>query len=224
MDNINNKTNAEAARKYTGLGLKTKNSGKIESASGPGSSLLATKKTAKFLNKIFKKYNITSVLDLGCGDWNWMQHINYSYTTGSRFAEKENVSIKYTGWDIHEKMIESHNQQFGGANVSFEVKDIIADEYPVVDMIICRDVLFHLEIDLGLKVINKVRNFGAKFFLSTSFTKVKENTNIKKYNDIDGWGYYDINLNIEPFNLRDLILDRVYERNQKRYMYLYGIK
>jgi hypothetical protein len=96
--------------------------------------------------------------------------------------------------------------------------------YPNVDLIICRDVMFHLDIELGLKLVNNVKNSGAKYFLSTSFPKIKENTSIKKYNDIDCWGYYDINLDIEPFDLKDIKLSGVYDQNQKRYMFLYGLK
>jgi len=217
-------TNAEAARKYVDQGLKTKESGIIESASGPGSSLRTTRSTTRFLKKVFRKFNISSILDLGCGDWNWMQHMDFSNSTGAFFSPGESFTVKYLGWDIHEKLIDSHNKNFGSENISFETRDILTSDYPIVDLIICRDVMFHLDIELGLKLINKVNNSGAKYFLSTSFPEVKENTGIKKYNDIDGWGYYDINLDIEPFNLKDKKLSGVYERNQKRYMFLYGLK
>ena len=218
------KTNAGAAKKYVELGLKTKEAGKIESASGPGSSLLATSSTARFLKKILRKYKINSILDLGCGDWNWMRHIDLSYSTGSFLSPGESYTVKYLGWDIHEKLIGSLSMEFGNENISFDVKDIVTDEFPQADLIICRDVLFHMEIELGLKVINKILNSGAKYFLSTSFPKVKENTSIKKYNDIDGWGYYDINLDIEPFNLKDKKLSGVYERRQRRNIFLYDLK
>lgn len=77
-------------------------------------------------------------------------------------------------------------------------------------MIICRDVLFHLDISLAKKCINKVKN-SCKYFISTSFNNIKENTNIKNYCGINGWGFYRINLNIYPF--KKYMIESICEKN-----------
>lgn len=41
-----------------------------ESLSGPGSHINNTNETINLINKTIKKYNIKTILDLGCGDWN----------------------------------------------------------------------------------------------------------------------------------------------------------
>ena len=43
-----------------------------ESHSGMGSTLQYTTNTRKGLPLIWSKYNIKKVLDIGCGDFNWM--------------------------------------------------------------------------------------------------------------------------------------------------------
>jgi hypothetical protein len=47
-----------------------------ESISGNGSELIQTEQIINELPVLLKKYNITSMLDIPCGDFNWMQHVN----------------------------------------------------------------------------------------------------------------------------------------------------
>ena len=168
------KTNFHSAKEYVKFGLKTQADGKIESPCGPGSSLATTTKTITFINKILKKHQIKSILDLGCGDWNWMQYIQLNYKTGSFFSKKSVSETKYIGWDASNELIQANKKKFGSQNIVFEEKDIILEDYPKVDLVICRDVLFHLEIELGQKVIDKIKESGAKYFLSTSFPDTKK--------------------------------------------------
>lgn len=58
-----------------------------ESVSGVGSSLSNTKTIIIKLPLLFEKYQIKSVLDAPCGDFNWMQNVNKS-------------RINYIGGDI----------------------------------------------------------------------------------------------------------------------------
>ncbi len=218
------KTNFQSAKEYVKFGLKNQAEGKIESPCGPGSSLEATTKTVPFINKILRKYQIKSILDLGCGDWNWMQHVQLNYEVGSLFNKKSTTHVKYVGWDASQELIQTNKEKFGTPNTVFEEKDIVTADYSKVDLVICRDVLFHLEIELGQKVIEKIKESGAKYFLSTSFPKMKKNDSIKTYNHIDNWGYYPINLDIVPFNLASYKIKSLYEKSQKRYIFLYRLK
>ncbi|MCF6268092.1 MAG: class I SAM-dependent methyltransferase [Melioribacteraceae bacterium] len=224
MPNKNHKTNFQAAKEYVKFGLKTQANGKIESPCGPGSSLTAANQTIRFINRILKKYKVESILDLGCGDWNWMQHVQLNYRTGRLFSKGLIHQVNYFGWDASEELIKTNKEKHGNANVRFEEKDIVTEEYPNVDLVICRDVLFHLDIELGEKVVKKILNSGAKYFLSTSFPKTKQNGSIKKYNYIDNWGYYPINLDIAPFSLAPFKTKSLYEKSQNRYMFLYDLK
>lgn len=173
-------TNFKAAKQF----VKFSQNETFESISGPGSSIKNTIEARNLIKKTIEKYNIKSILDLGCGDWNWFRLINLE-------------GISYEGWDACEDMITSNQLNFKEDNINFKTYDIVLSEYPDVDLIICRDVLFHMPTNLASKIIKKSK-FASKYFISTSFREVELNKGIGLNND---WGYYPINLNATPFNL-----------------------
>lgn len=201
-----NKSNFESAKKF----VEMKRQHNQESLSGPGSWKSSTRDAVNFINHIIGKYDIKSILDLGCGDWNWFNEIDLSDCT-------------YTGWDADELMIADNQSKYGTENINFSVEDIFNNEYPQVDLIICRDVLFHVEFELSTKLINNTKQ-KTNFFLSTCFREQKSNSGIKKYCNIENWGFFRINLNIAPFNLLDKEIEYKHERMAKRdlrYLSLY---
>ena len=125
-------------------------------------------------------------------------------------------------------MIKSNKEKYGKNNINFEVKDIVLDEYINVDLIICRDVLFHIDKTIAEKILFKIKN-NCKYFLSTSYNDVQKNTNIKEYCNIKNWGFYTINLNLMSFNLKNYMIVSLNEINNtdngnKRYINLYKFK
>ena len=50
--------------------------GKIETYSGPGSLLKNTNNLIEGLSLFIKEYNIKSIIDVPCGDFNYMKEIN----------------------------------------------------------------------------------------------------------------------------------------------------
>lgn len=68
-------TNFYAAKQFI---KNSRESNAHESISGPGSSVLNTVEIRDLLQDVIINYNIKSILDLGCGDWNWFQLINLS--------------------------------------------------------------------------------------------------------------------------------------------------
>lgn len=203
------KTNFKSAKEY----IKLKKKEGSESLCGSGSHMSNASDVIDFIQKTIDKHNIKSILDLGCGDWNWFKEINFS------------KNINYIGWDCDKEMIESNEQKYGSDKIKFEEKDIVTSVFPKVDLIICRDVLFHLEEELSLKIISKTKD-KCKYFISTSYLSVDKNTNIKPYIPISGWGFYQINLNINPFNLDHYQIDeqeeqRIKSNGQQRSVCLY---
>ena len=183
-----------------------------ESLSGQGSWLRNTRETVEFINKVIDNYKIRSILDVGCGDWNWFKHVDIR-------------DLNYLGWDADEQMINSNQSQFGSANIQFEVKDIVTSDYPKVDLVICRDVLFHMEFNTALAVIDRARE-SSNLLISTSYRDNKVNTGPRVYTDFDDWGYYDLNLSIEPFNLEKYETDSLQElkntnKSNRRFICLY---
>ena len=79
---------------------QSKRWGEGESISGPGSSLMATGGIVAGLQKFVADYHIASMVDAPCGDFHWMQQLNFS-------------NLKYLGCDIVEALIQQNTKQFG---------------------------------------------------------------------------------------------------------------
>lgn len=155
--------------------------GSQESVSGSGSELSNTKKLREELPFVFAKYNIKSMLDIPCGDFNWMKEVDLS-------------NINYTGADIVPTLIDINKNKY--PNFQFEVMDVTTSTLPKVDLVFVRDCLGHLSDQNALKAIQNIKTSGSKYLLTTSFTKWHYNSNIE-----DG-GWRCINLLIEPFRLK----------------------
>lgn len=155
--------------------------GSPESVSGTGSTKQNTLKLRQELLYLFAKYNIKSMLDIPCGDFNWMQYVDLT-------------GIEYIGADIVPELIESNKVKF--PDIDFRVLDIVSSDLPKVDLIFVRDCLGHLSDYNVNNAINNMVKSGSKYILATSFTKYDYNTNI-----VDG-GWRCINLLIKPFKLK----------------------
>jgi hypothetical protein len=221
--NTPHETNFQAARQFVELGLNEKSQGKRESASGPGSYLSNTNEVRTLLNKTVKEKKISSILDLGCGDWNWMsESIN----------ELRSIhDVSYIGWDANEKLINELNLTYGDKSTLFQQKDLVIDEYPIVDLIIIRDVLFHLHPKLVKKVLLRVQDSSTPWLISTTYDtqENQDEMTLKNNNDLDNWYFHLINLDIQPYNLKFLEVARLEEINnkhsdKKRYSVLYDLK
>jgi|SRR2546426_5041277 len=153
-----------------------------ESLSGGGSTIKRTIKIRQQLPGFLHSYNIKSICDAGCGDFNWMQHLKCT-------------PINYIGVDIVNDIISRNNAQYGNANTRFLDLDIIHDIVPTVDLILCRQCLFHLSnTDIG----SAIRNFiisRSTYLLVTHHPHVSANTDI-----VTGM-CRTINLQKPPFNL-----------------------
>ncbi|HEJ7902383.1 TPA: class I SAM-dependent methyltransferase [Serratia marcescens] len=98
--------------------------------SGPGSFPIHTKGYVKFLEGFLRKNEIKSVVDVGCGDWQF-----------SRFVDWNNA--KYDGFDVVTSVIEKNKERFGNDKVSFHLSDGNHANLPSADLLIVKDVLQH---------------------------------------------------------------------------------
>jgi SAM-dependent methyltransferase len=156
--------------------------GSSESVSGRGSTLEETALVIELMNDLIIKFNIKSILDIPCGDFNWMNRVDLS-------------SVSYIGADIVEEIIDKNNFKFSSSNITFMVKDLINDPLPQYDLIIVRDCLVHLSNKDIQKCLNNIKNSGSKYLLATSFPSFSHNKNI-----VTG-EWRPINLQRKPFYL-----------------------
>ena len=158
--------------------------------SGGGSTLTNTVTTRGFLKDVLRKYNITSMIDVPCGDWVWMQKVNLE-------------GINYTGFDISEDLIRRHQAQHQKPGVSFGVLNMVNSVPSKADLIFTRDLWFHIKSRLGAKALQNVRASGAKFFLTTTFVTANPPApHPMKWGSGTDWGYYDVNVELPPFDLK----------------------
>lgn len=213
-------SNFAAARSFADFGLSEKSAGRRESASGPGSSRAAAEPALRLLRRSLAERGIGSILDLGCGDWNWMRDLNLPSAGTDRV-------IRYQGWDASETLVADLQTEYGRPGlIDFATCDLTTAPLPPVDLVILRDVLFHLPLDLALRVVTRVRA-TSRYLLSTSFLGMAENADISPYLPIDGWGFHRINLNAAPFDLAETMLEAVREplcshKGVARFACLYG--
>jgi SAM-dependent methyltransferase len=156
-----------------------------ESVSGAGSEIKNTEVIRRELPYLIQKFGIKSILDIPCGDWNWMKDVDL-------------CGASYIGADIVDSLIQTNRWQY--RDIDFRTLDITKDELPKVDLIFTRDCLGHLSNDNVLRAIRNCQESGSKYLLATSFTKWNTNPDI-----LDG-GWKCINLMIEPFQLNPIYL------------------
>ena len=128
------------------------------------------------------------LLDLPCGDLQWMSHFL-----------KSRSDIDYTGMDIVPALIVKHNKTYiDNPNIHFQhfdiVKNEIGDSY---DLVICRMMLQHL---LNMDVLKALYHFSSSkslYFAATTFPYVEKNDELVP---IHGRARF-LNLEKPPVNL-----------------------
>ena len=149
--------------------------------SGPGSSLAATQQLRKMLPSVFQELNIKTFMDAACGDWLWMQTVNLT-------------GVQYFGGDISNITVQKNRDCFGAENIHFDWFDITCMIPPPVDLILVRDILFHLPHHLILEVFANINSSGARYFATTSFSEGENELRSRAI------GFHQLNLYASPFN------------------------
>ncbi|MCL2095132.1 hypothetical protein FWH13_03360 [Candidatus Saccharibacteria bacterium] len=158
--------------------------GDKESISGPGSTRTATHKISRDIERVIRDYDIKSVLDLPCGDFNWMQAVNLG-------------DAKYIGADVVDSLIKQNQKNHPDRD--FRVLDLVHDPLPAADLVIVRDCLVHFPYDLIHLALDNIQKSGAKYLLTTTFPKHPTNRDIV----LGAWR--PLNLEVAPFSLKDAI-------------------
>jgi len=133
--------------------------------SGPGSGLERTSAFRGDLAALLNEFGVRSLLDAGCGDFNWQHAIDVRLDT-------------YIGVDVVPDLIDANQRKYGSRNTRFLNADISRDPLPVCDLILCRDCLVHFSF---MDVAATLRNFkssGSRYLLTTTFIGERENLDI----------------------------------------------
>jgi hypothetical protein len=151
-----------------------------ESVSGAAATLAETKTLREALPRIAKQHAVRSVLDIPCGDFHWMQHVEFD--------------AEYIGADIVPEIVAQNQQRFGGAKRRFVLLDATRDRLPRVDLIHCRDLLIHLSTQDCWAALANFVDSGSRLLLTSHFADRTENAEI-----VSG-DFRPVNLTRPPFN------------------------
>jgi len=111
--------------------------GGTKSKSGEGSEGAFAAQKVSILKEILPEYHISTVLDLGCGDFFWMKDI-------------VPLVSRYHGVDVVPEVVVQNQQQYGGPSVSFQCLDLSSHgdqtrlDFREPDLVICFDIFGHL--------------------------------------------------------------------------------
>jgi hypothetical protein len=155
--------------------------GSPESVSGEGSTLEQTAAIRAALPRLVEDLRIKTMLDIPCGDFNWMRLLD--------------LPLQYTGADIVAEIVRENQRRFASDTRQFKVLDVVADRLPSADLIFCRDCFFHFSYEHIFKAISNIKRSGAKYLLTTTNTRLAKNRNI-----VTG-EWRRLNLQVLPFSL-----------------------
>lgn len=114
--------------------------------SGSGSTLAATAPYRLYLQAFLKEHKIRSVVDAGCGDWEFSHALDWS-------------GIDYKGYDIVESVIAANKAKYEKPNIHFFTADIVKDELPPADLLIVKHVFQHLPNDAVSQALLQLAKF-----------------------------------------------------------------
>ena len=153
-----------------------------DSRSGKGSNLRATEELRKLLPPLLRELGVTSILDVPCGDFFWMQHVNLA-------------GIDYTGGDIVPALITENRNRHGGPSRQFKVIDLINGPVPRADLVFVRDCLVHLSHAHVTAALANIRTSGSTWLLTPVYPSTPLN------DDIVTGQWRALDLTKPPFNL-----------------------
>lgn len=142
----------------------------------PGSTMPNTVKYREFLQTFMKNHNIRSVVDVGCGDWEFSQHVDWN-------------GIQYIGYDVVKSIVDADTEHFGTDSIKFIHSDGIATDLPEADLLVCKDVLQHLTNEQICQFIKQFPKFSYCLITNdvdpSTLTSVNSDTPIGGYRSVD---------------------------------------
>jgi len=150
------------------------------SVSGVGSDERVANRFKAQFEALLVNLDCGLLVDVGCGDWNWMKNVK--------------LSGNYIGIDIVKEVIEANRRCYESDRVLFQILDAVTMPVPTCDVAFCREVLFHLSFKDAKSVLkNLVKR--SKWILVTSDLDIWFNS------DIQTGDFRSLNLLKHPFGL-----------------------
>ncbi|PIQ28854.1 hypothetical protein COW36_09615 [bacterium (Candidatus Blackallbacteria) CG17_big_fil_post_rev_8_21_14_2_50_48_46] len=156
--------------------------GEDETLSGSGSRLSEAGGLVKILPQLMEILEIHSLLDLPCGDFNWMQYVDLK-------------GIDYIGADIVPELIAQNQARYQQENIHFQVLDLTHEELPKADLLLVRNCFTHLSFLQIQRCLKNIHRHAFEYLLITTYPELTENT------DIQSGLWRPLNMCLAPFKL-----------------------
>jgi SAM-dependent methyltransferase len=153
-----------------------------EGGSGRGSTPDNTKDYRECLEAFIRGEDIKSVVDLGCGDWQFSQHVDWQ-------------GASYHGVDTVPSVMRQNQERFG-SRASFSCLDISTAPLPQGELVILKDVLQHWPTKTIVDFLPRLSQY--KWALVTNCGTENDSLN----SDVAMTGYRPLDLRLEPFNVK----------------------
>lgn len=153
--------------------------------SGSGSMLEQAMPYKVFLEDFLNENQIESVVDFGCGDWTFSQHVEWG-------------NANYFGVDLVKSVIRRNQARFDASNISFACGDGASMDLPEADLLLCKDVLQHLSHEEILAFLQLVPKY--KHVLITN--DVDSHTLTSVNDKIATGEYHNLDLTKSPYDVK----------------------
>ena len=150
-----------------------------EKGSGAGSRPKFNKEYILFLENFLRDNDIKSVIDFGCGDWQFSRYIDWS-------------DVDYLGLDIVDSVIENNKKQF--SQYSFVSDTDVFKYLEGREFIIIKDVIMHWPNEEILSFLDKLVTYDIKILLVNVFGQPK-NRKLKRVGGFSRLDYDKFPLN-----------------------------
>ena len=156
--------------------------------SGSGSSVQNAAPYMQLLEKFLVENKIKSVVDVGCGDWSFSQHIPWG-------------EIQYTGFDVVKSVIERNKQRFTAPNLTFTHADAAFTDLPEADLMVCKDVMQHLTNADIQRLLKQCGKYKHCLITNDVNPDTLSSDNADRVGD-----YHQLDLTKPPFNFKGKVL------------------
>lgn len=151
--------------------------------SGHGSLPSVTKGYRAYLEMFIRENSVRSVVDYGCGDWQFSRLINWG-------------DASYLGVDIVEKVIVDNQRLYANEKIAFQHIMPNGSDFAGADLLVVKDVLQHMsEKDIKLFLSKVVPKF--KYCLITNCIEPRKDINAS----IATGEFRPLDLRLRPFNV-----------------------
>ncbi|MDX1922285.1 MAG: methyltransferase [Alphaproteobacteria bacterium] len=152
--------------------------------SGPGSTPEHTHQYRWYLQNFMRANRITSVLDIGCGDWQFSKMIDWT-------------GVNYIGLDVSDVVLQN-TRTYARSNITFLEANALKDELPKADLAILKDIVMHWSNAEIISFVPKLQNFKFALITNGLFANHPESINI----DIQTGQWRSIDLTMPPFSFK----------------------